>query len=83
MTAMRTIAAAVALVLAAMPVAAKEKAQFIDGTYATEDGCAKLAAIAAGGYSGIEITDTMIGTYADDVDGFAGALEQFQASDCR
>lgn len=34
-----------------------------------------LAAIAAGGYSGIEITDTMIGTYADDVDGFAAALD--------
>lgn len=26
-----------------------------------------LAAISAGGYTGIEITDTMIGPYADDV----------------
>ncbi|GGE15318.1 xylose isomerase [Aureimonas endophytica] len=33
-----------------------------------------LAAIAAGGYAGIEITDTMIGAYADDPDAFAAAL---------
>ena len=34
-----------------------------------------IAAIAAGGYSGIEITDTMIGRYADDPDAFARALQ--------
>lgn len=33
-----------------------------------------LAAVAAAGYAGIEITDTMIGRYAADPDGFAGAL---------
>ena len=35
-----------------------------------------LRAIAAGGYSGIEITDTMIGRYAGDAPAFAGALER-------
>lgn len=35
-----------------------------------------LAAIAAGGYAGIEITDTMIGHYTDRPDAFAAALEQ-------
>ncbi|MGA1801691.1 sugar phosphate isomerase/epimerase family protein [Rhizobium sp. HT1-10] len=34
-----------------------------------------LAAIAAGGYAGIEITDTMIGSYADRPDEFAVALK--------
>lgn len=34
-----------------------------------------LAAISAGGYTGIEITDTMIGPYADDVGAFARALD--------
>lgn len=34
-----------------------------------------LDAIAAGGYGGIEITDTMIGHYAADAAAFAGALE--------
>ncbi|MCB1515492.1 MAG: hypothetical protein KDJ18_11955 [Hyphomicrobiaceae bacterium] len=67
MTAMRTIAAAVALVLAAMPVAAKEKAQFIDGTYATEDGCAKLAAIAAGTPRNVETVPEVL-----DAEGFKG-----------
>ena len=33
-----------------------------------------LAAISAGGYDGIEITDTMIGRYLDDAPGFAAAL---------
>jgi sugar phosphate isomerase/epimerase len=33
-----------------------------------------LAAVAAGGYAGIEITDTMIGDYASDPAGFARAL---------
>ena len=33
-----------------------------------------LAAVAAGGYAGIEITDTMIGRYAADPAGFARAL---------
>ncbi|HET9070188.1 MAG TPA: sugar phosphate isomerase/epimerase [Amaricoccus sp.] len=33
-----------------------------------------LAAVAAGGYAGIEITDTMIGAYADAPAGFARAL---------
>ncbi|KAB0682950.1 sugar phosphate isomerase/epimerase family protein [Aureimonas leprariae] len=35
-----------------------------------------LEAIAAGGYAGIEITDTMIGPYADRPDAFAAALER-------
>lgn len=35
-----------------------------------------LNAIAAGGYAGIEITDTMIGHYADRPDAFAAALER-------
>lgn len=34
-----------------------------------------LAAIAAGGYAGIEITDTMIGSFAGKPDAFAAALE--------
>lgn len=34
-----------------------------------------LAAISAGGYTGIEITDTMIGTYADEPEAFARALD--------
>jgi sugar phosphate isomerase/epimerase len=34
-----------------------------------------VAAIAAGGYSGIEITDTMIGRYADRPDDFARLLQ--------
>ena len=35
-----------------------------------------LAAIAGGGYAGIEITDTMIGHYADRPLAFAAALEK-------
>ena len=35
-----------------------------------------LAGIADGGYAGIEITDTMIGHYADRPDAFAAALEK-------
>jgi inosose dehydratase len=34
-----------------------------------------LAAISAGGYSGLEITDAMIGRYAADPEGFARALD--------
>ena len=34
-----------------------------------------LDAIAAGGYAGIEITDTMIGDYAGRPDAFASALD--------
>jgi inosose dehydratase len=34
-----------------------------------------LAAVADGGYAGIEITDTMIGHYADRPDAFAAALK--------
>ena len=33
-----------------------------------------LQAIAQGGYAGIEITDTMIGSYADNPVGFAARL---------
>ena len=33
-----------------------------------------LRAVAAGGYQGIEITDTMIGHYAENADDFAAAL---------
>ncbi len=35
-----------------------------------------LEAIAAGGYAGIEITDTMIGRYADHPDDFAASLKK-------
>ena len=35
-----------------------------------------LAGIADGGYAGIEITDTMIGHYADRPNAFAAALEK-------
>jgi sugar phosphate isomerase/epimerase len=35
-----------------------------------------LRAVAAGGYAGIEITDTMIGRYADDAPAFAEALSR-------
>ena len=35
-----------------------------------------LAAISAGGYTGIEITDTMIGHYADRPEAFAKALDE-------
>ena len=35
-----------------------------------------LAGIADGGYAGIEITDTMIGHYADRPEAFAAALEK-------
>lgn len=34
-----------------------------------------LTAIAEGGYTGIEITDTMIGHYADSPDDFAASLK--------
>lgn len=39
-----------------------------------------LKAISDGGYSGIEITDTMIGHYADRPDAFAASLERYGLS---
>jgi inosose dehydratase len=44
--------------------------RFTDGPYGLLD------AIAAGGYTGIEITDTMIGEYAGRPDAFASALDE-------
>lgn len=67
MTMRRTFVAACALLAMVGPAAAKEKARFIDGTYATEDGCRKLKAIAAGTPRNVETVPDVL-----DEDGFKG-----------
>ena len=62
------LAIAILMVLAAAPLAAKEKARFLGtGTYATAEGCEKLKKIAAGGPKNVETTPELL-----DEHGFHG-----------
>lgn len=59
--------------LPAAPLAAKERASFLAGTYATEDGCRKLARIHAGGPRNLETVPWTL--EADGFHGWEGACE--------
>ncbi|MGD9667872.1 MAG: hypothetical protein AB7U75_02335 [Hyphomicrobiaceae bacterium] len=66
---------AIALVLMFAPAGAlgKEKASFIEGTYATEEGCKKLAAIEEGGPRNVETAPEVL--TADGFKGWEGSCE--------
>lgn len=65
----------VALALMVLPASllAKEKASFIEGTYATVEGCKKLAAIDAGGPRNVETVPEVLS--ADGFKSWEGACE--------
>lgn len=54
MISLRFLIAGLALAVLPVGAVAKEKASFIEGTYASEAGCQKLAAIDAGGPRNVE-----------------------------
>lgn len=66
---------AVALALAALPggALAKDRAIFIEGTFASEEGCKKLAAIEAGTPRNVETVPEVL--TADGFKGWEGACE--------
>ena len=66
---------AVALALPALPggALAKDRAIFIEGTYASKEGCQKLAAIEAGTPRNVETVPEVL--TADGFKGWEGACE--------
>ncbi|MCB1519193.1 MAG: hypothetical protein KDJ37_01305 [Hyphomicrobiaceae bacterium] len=71
----RTVAIAIlaAVLLPADRVLAKDKASFIDGSYATEEGCAKLKALAAGTPRSVETVPEVL--TAEGFKGWEGSCE--------
>lgn len=70
---MRCLLILFALILLPVDVLAKEKADFIQGTFATEEGCKKLAAIEAGGPRTVETAPEVL--TEDGFKGWEGACE--------
>ncbi len=67
------VLAGLALMVAPVGALAKEKASFIDGTYASAEGCKKLAAIEAGGPRTVESVPEVL--TADGFKSWEGACE--------